>query len=118
MRLHSWGVNALGRGGDGAPACAPGDWWFWLRRIVIVWCNDSPPRRVHGRAAGENATGHRRTLQALVIIGFIVLSVLFANSYTAVVSLGLISLILGFALQTPITSFIAGFTSSPANPTG
>jgi small-conductance mechanosensitive channel len=31
---------------------------------------------------------------------------LFANWYTAVVSLGLVSLILGFALQTPITSFI------------
>jgi small-conductance mechanosensitive channel len=39
-------------------------------------------------------------------IFFIVLSILFANWYTAVVSLGLISLILGFALQTPITSFI------------
>jgi small-conductance mechanosensitive channel len=37
---------------------------------------------------------------------FIILSVLFANWYTAVVSLGLMSLILGFALQTPITSFI------------
>ncbi len=36
----------------------------------------------------------------------IVLSVVFTNWYTAVVSLGLISLILGFALQTPITSFI------------
>lgn len=42
----------------------------------------------------------------IVVIGFIVLSVLFANWYTAVVSLGLISLTLGFALQTPITSFI------------
>lgn len=42
-----------------------------------------------------------------LIIAFIVISVLFANWYTAVVSLGLISLILGFALQTPITSFIA-----------
>ncbi len=42
----------------------------------------------------------------MVIISFIGLSVLFANWYTAVVSLGLISLILGFALQTPITSFI------------
>jgi small-conductance mechanosensitive channel len=41
-----------------------------------------------------------------LIIFFIVISVLFANWYTAVVSLGLISLILGFALQTPITSFI------------
>jgi small-conductance mechanosensitive channel len=39
-------------------------------------------------------------------IFFIALSILFANWYTAVVSLGLISLILGFALQTPITSFI------------
>ena len=39
-------------------------------------------------------------------IFFIVLSILFANWYTAVVSFGLISLVLGFALQTPITSFI------------
>lgn len=39
-------------------------------------------------------------------IFFIILSILFANWYTAVVSLGLISLVLGFALQTPITSFI------------
>jgi small-conductance mechanosensitive channel len=45
-------------------------------------------------------------LLAAVAIFFIALSVLFANWYTAVVSLGLISLILGFALQTPITSFI------------
>ena len=46
-----------------------------------------------------------RLLTALVIF-FIAISVIFANWYTAVVSLGLISLILGFALQTPITSFI------------
>lgn len=39
-------------------------------------------------------------------IFFICLSILFANWYTAVLSLGLISLVLGFALQTPITSFI------------
>jgi small-conductance mechanosensitive channel len=37
---------------------------------------------------------------------FIVISVLFVNWYAAVVSLGLISLVLGFALQTPISSFI------------
>jgi small-conductance mechanosensitive channel len=41
-----------------------------------------------------------------VVIGFFVLTILFQNWYTAVVSFGLISLILGFALQTPITSFI------------
>ncbi len=46
------------------------------------------------------------SLVAGVAIFFIAISILFANWYTAVVSLGLISLILGFALQTPITSFI------------
>jgi small-conductance mechanosensitive channel len=34
------------------------------------------------------------------------LTIFFQNWYTAVVSFGLLSLILGFALQTPITSFI------------
>ncbi|MGI9035593.1 MAG: mechanosensitive ion channel family protein [Pyrinomonadaceae bacterium] len=50
----------------------------------------------------------KRIINLLVGISifFIVLSVLFANWYTAVVSFGLISLVLGFALQTPITSFI------------
>jgi small-conductance mechanosensitive channel len=50
----------------------------------------------------------RRVLRLFVglLIAFIVVSVIFVNWYTAVVSLGLLSLILGFALQTPITSFI------------
>lgn len=43
------------------------------------------------------------TFLAIIIIG---LSVLSANWYTALVSLGVLSLILGFALQTPITSLI------------
>ncbi|HJU55808.1 MAG TPA: mechanosensitive ion channel family protein [Pyrinomonadaceae bacterium] len=46
-----------------------------------------------------------RLVVALVLV-LIVISIIFANWYTTVVSLGLISLILGFALQTPITSFI------------
>jgi small-conductance mechanosensitive channel len=46
-----------------------------------------------------------KLLSALVIAG-IIISALFQNWYSAVVSLGLISLILGFALQTPISSFI------------
>ncbi|HJS24642.1 MAG TPA: mechanosensitive ion channel family protein [Pyrinomonadaceae bacterium] len=41
-----------------------------------------------------------------LVIGFFVLTIFFQNWYTAIVSFGLISLILGFALQTPITSFI------------
>jgi small-conductance mechanosensitive channel len=40
------------------------------------------------------------------ILFFIFLSVFYANWYTAVVSLGLLSIVLGFALQTPILSFI------------
>ena len=46
-------------------------------------------------------------LVAIVAIVFVAISVLFVNWYTAIVSLGLISLILGFALQMPISSFIA-----------
>jgi small-conductance mechanosensitive channel len=45
-------------------------------------------------------------LVVFVLVALIVVSVLFANWYAAVASLGLISLVLGFALQTPITSFI------------
>lgn len=45
-------------------------------------------------------------LVVFVLIALIVVSMLFANWYAAVASLGLISLVLGFALQTPITSFI------------
>ena len=45
-------------------------------------------------------------LMIWLVIGFLVLTIFFQNWYTAVVSFGLISLILGFALQTPITSFI------------
>ncbi len=46
-------------------------------------------------------------LLAVLLVALIVITVLFANWYTAMVSLGLGSLILGFALQTPITSFFA-----------
>lgn len=38
---------------------------------------------------------------------FVVLSVIYADWYTAFISLGILSIVLGFALQTPILSFIA-----------
>ena len=41
-----------------------------------------------------------------LVVAFFVLTIFFQNWYTAVVSFGLLSLVLGFALQTPITSFI------------
>jgi len=45
-------------------------------------------------------------LAVYLLLAVIVISVLFANWYAAAASLGLISLVLGFALQTPITSLI------------
>jgi small-conductance mechanosensitive channel len=61
--------------------------------------------RVDDQVSQYNLKRILRLLSALVI-AVIVVSMLFANWYTAFVSLGLLSLILGFALQTPITSFI------------
>jgi small-conductance mechanosensitive channel len=52
-----------------------------------------------------NLTKMLRLITWLFIIA-IAISLLYKNWYSAVVSLGLISLILGFALQTPISSFI------------
>lgn len=45
-------------------------------------------------------------LLSLLAVALVIVSFVFANWYAAAVSLGLISLILGFALQTPISSFI------------
>ena len=49
---------------------------------------------------------HILKLATWLVLALIAISVLFANWYTAAASLGLISLVLGFALQTPITSLI------------
>jgi small-conductance mechanosensitive channel len=46
-------------------------------------------------------------LVAVLGAAFVGVSILFRNWYAAVVSLGVLSLILGFALQTPITSLLA-----------
>jgi small-conductance mechanosensitive channel len=50
----------------------------------------------------------RRVLKlvATLLVGLIIVSVLFVNWYAAIVSLGVLSLILGLALQTTFTSFI------------
>ena len=49
---------------------------------------------------------HLTRLLSIIVVAFIIISFLFVNWYAAAVSLGLISLIVGFALQTPISSFI------------
>lgn len=61
------------------------------------------------RVADNAARFNLRRIVRLVLglgLGMVFLSLIFANWYTALASLGLMSLILGFALQTPITSFI------------
>jgi small-conductance mechanosensitive channel len=62
--------------------------------------------RVKSRATAYNV---RRVLNLLVflLIVFSTISVFFVGWYGAAVSLGLLSLLLGFALQAPITSFFA-----------
>src|SRR5215207_482430 len=60
---------------------------------------------IENRPARFNLTRVLNLLMVLAII-VIILSLLSASWYTALISLGLLSLILGFALQTPITSFI------------
>jgi small-conductance mechanosensitive channel len=62
-------------------------------------------RKSHSPAARYNFIRFIRLMTIIVII-MIGASLLFENWYTAAVSLGLISLLLGFALQTPISSLI------------
>lgn len=62
-------------------------------------------RKSHSAATRYNLLRVIRLI-GFLLIALVLISVLFVNWYTAAVSLGLISLILGFALQTPISSFI------------
>jgi small-conductance mechanosensitive channel len=72
-----------------------------LSKSVRVYLID----QIESKPARYNLTRvlHLLTFFVVVIIG---LSLLSTTWYTALVSLGLLSLILGFALQTPITSLI------------
>jgi small-conductance mechanosensitive channel len=70
-------------------------------QIIKVFFIDKIPSKV-SRYNLKRITNFLR----LIAVAFVIVSVLFSNWYTALVSLGVLSLILGFALQTPITSFI------------
>ena len=61
--------------------------------------------QIENKAARYNLTRVLNLLTFLAIV-VIILTLLSASWYTALVSLGVLSLILGFALQTPITSLI------------
>ncbi len=62
-------------------------------------------RRLESRVTRYNLRRVSRAATTLAIL-VVVASVLSASWYTALVSLGILSLVLGFALQTPILSFI------------
>jgi small-conductance mechanosensitive channel len=66
--------------------------------VYLIGRLDNPVSRYNLRRVAR--------LALVLVLAFVVVSILFQNWYTAVLSLGLLSLILGFALQTPITSFI------------
>jgi small-conductance mechanosensitive channel len=70
------------------------------KSIRVYWIN-----QIDNKPARYNLTRvlNLLTFLAIIIIGLTIVS---ANWYTALVSLGVLSLILGFALQTPITSLI------------
>ncbi|QAA81823.1 mechanosensitive ion channel [Aequorivita sp. H23M31] len=63
-------------------------------------------KQIHNEGDRYNLLRITRFL-AIVFIIIILASFLFQNWYTAAATFGLISLVLGFALQAPITSFIA-----------
>ncbi len=65
-------------------------------------------RRSHTQAIQYNITRLIKLLSVLIIV-FIFISYLNSDWYTAAVSLGLISLLLGFAFQTPVASLIGWF---------
>jgi len=66
--------------------------------VYVIGRIDSPVSKYNLRRVTKLALG-------LVLI-FIVVSGLFQNWYTTIVSIGLFSLILGLAVQTPVTSFL------------
>ena len=66
--------------------------------VYLIGRIDSPVSKYNLRRVAKLALG-------LALI-FIVVSGLFQNWYTTVVSIGLFSLILGLAVQTPVTSFL------------
>ena len=76
--------------------------------IVTKTIENVITRRSQAKKVSYNVIRLIRFLSFL-IAGFIVVSFLFAKWYTAAVSLGLFSLVLGFALQTPISSLIGWF---------
>src|SRR5437764_1395421 len=69
-----------------------------LSDVYLIGRLDSPVSRYNLRRIAK--------LMLVLLLGVIVISILFSNWYTTLVSVGLLSLIMGLAVQTPVTSFL------------
>lgn len=76
--------------------------------IVMKGVEKIVAKKSHTKSVQYNFIRLIRLMTVLIAV-MIVITFLFQNWYTAAVSLGLFSLILGFALQTPISSLIGWF---------
>jgi small-conductance mechanosensitive channel len=66
--------------------------------VYLIGSIDSPVSRYNLRRIAK--------LMLALLLAVIVISILFSNWYTTLVSVGLLSLIMGLAVQTPVTSFL------------
>ncbi len=76
---------------------------------IILLLSKSAERLIVKKNTGPSHYNLLRALRlsSILLIVLVIISILFVNWYTAAVSLGVISLILSFSLQTPLTSLIA-----------
>jgi small-conductance mechanosensitive channel len=77
----------------------------FLILTIATWVEQIVAKQSHIKSTRYNLIKLIK-LVSVAFIGLVGVSVFFQNWYTAAVSLGLISLLVGFALQTPITSLI------------
>lgn len=103
LRLHIFDV--LGKHLDLFKKAALGGFFVFVVLVISKFVEMTVRRRSQDEAVMYNMLRVIRLVSILLIL-IIIVSFLFQHWYTAAVSLGLISLILGFALQTPISSFI------------
>lgn len=77
--------------------------------VIILSAEKLAEVLIHNKSKGRFTRYnliHLTRLISIILVAIVIISFLWANWYAAAVSLGLLSLILGFALQTPISSFI------------
>jgi small-conductance mechanosensitive channel len=69
-----------------------------LADVYLIGRIDNPVSRYNLRRIAR--------LLLVIMLSLIVISILFQNWYTTLVSIGLLSLVMGLAVQTPVTSFL------------